>query len=176
MGSAGSTTRTGTGSSSGPEASSEGVVTALTVSGGDHEAGSTAEHKQRVCVVCVWHKPPGAAFHAAAPPPCQAWSMAGKRLGLLDQPLVHQAVADLDWIVPDCLWEIVRPLIPDQRARPQGGRTSPDETLFAAIIYVLVSGCSWRQLPPCFGISPAPSSSTPRTATCCCATTRNGGF
>ncbi|MFD3808059.1 DNA cytosine methyltransferase [Streptomyces sp. NPDC058619] len=30
-----------------------------------------------------------------ASPPCQAWSMAGKRLGLLDQPLVHQAVADL---------------------------------------------------------------------------------
>ncbi|MFE5162934.1 DNA cytosine methyltransferase [Streptomyces sp. NPDC056697] len=30
-----------------------------------------------------------------ASPPCQAWSMAGKRLGLLDQPLVHQAVDDL---------------------------------------------------------------------------------
>ncbi|MCX5203168.1 DNA cytosine methyltransferase [Streptomyces sp. NBC_00237] len=30
-----------------------------------------------------------------ASPPCQAWSMAGRRLGLLDQPLVHQAVADL---------------------------------------------------------------------------------
>ncbi|WP_420038015.1 DNA cytosine methyltransferase [Streptomyces sp. cg28] len=30
-----------------------------------------------------------------ASPPCQAWSMAGKRRGLLDQPLVHQAVADL---------------------------------------------------------------------------------
>jgi DNA (cytosine-5)-methyltransferase 1 len=30
-----------------------------------------------------------------ASPPCQAWSMAGKRLGLKDQPLVHQAVADL---------------------------------------------------------------------------------
>ncbi|MFJ9033604.1 DNA cytosine methyltransferase [Streptomyces sp. NPDC102274] len=30
-----------------------------------------------------------------ASPPCQAWSRAGKRLGLLDQPLVHQAVADL---------------------------------------------------------------------------------
>ena len=29
-----------------------------------------------------------------ASPPCQAWSMAGKRLGLVDQPLVHQAVAD----------------------------------------------------------------------------------
>ncbi|MFJ7342356.1 DNA cytosine methyltransferase [Streptomyces sp. NPDC101110] len=30
-----------------------------------------------------------------ASPPCQAWSTAGKRLGLVDQPLVHQAVADL---------------------------------------------------------------------------------
>ncbi|MFE2864884.1 DNA cytosine methyltransferase [Embleya sp. NPDC059259] len=30
-----------------------------------------------------------------ASPPCQAWSTAGKRLGLRDQPLVHQAVADL---------------------------------------------------------------------------------
>ncbi|MFB7763537.1 DNA cytosine methyltransferase [Streptomyces xiamenensis] len=30
-----------------------------------------------------------------ASPPCQAWSRAGKRLGLADQPLVHQAVADL---------------------------------------------------------------------------------
>ncbi|MFD4555942.1 DNA cytosine methyltransferase [Streptomyces sp. NPDC058469] len=30
-----------------------------------------------------------------ASPPCQAWSMAGKRLGLVDQPYVHQAVADL---------------------------------------------------------------------------------
>ncbi|MET9564726.1 DNA cytosine methyltransferase [Streptomyces tauricus] len=30
-----------------------------------------------------------------ASPPCQAWSMAGRRLGLVDQPLVHQAVADL---------------------------------------------------------------------------------
>lgn len=28
-------------------------------------------------------------------PPCQAWSRAGKGLGLADQPLVHQAVADL---------------------------------------------------------------------------------
>jgi transposase len=39
--------------------------------------------------------------------------------------------------------------------RPQGGGTpnTPDETQFAAIIYVLVSGCAWRALPPCFGIS-----------------------
>jgi DNA (cytosine-5)-methyltransferase 1 len=30
-----------------------------------------------------------------ASPPCQAWSRAGKRLGIADQPLVHQAVHDL---------------------------------------------------------------------------------
>ena len=59
------------------------------------------------------------------------------------------------WIVPDGLWEIARPLIPEDRVRPQGGGTqdTPDETLFAAIIYVLVGGCAWRALPPCFGIS-----------------------
>ena len=58
-------------------------------------------------------------------------------------------------IVPDGLWEIAKPLIPPSRVRPQGGGTqdTPDETLFAAIVYVLVSGCAWRQLPPCFGVS-----------------------
>lgn len=59
------------------------------------------------------------------------------------------------WIVPDGLWEIARPLIPEERIRPQGGGTpnTPDETLFAAVVYVLVSGCAWRSLPPCFGVS-----------------------
>jgi transposase len=59
------------------------------------------------------------------------------------------------WIAPDGLREITRPLIPEDRVRPQGGGTqdTPDETLFAAIIYVLASGCSWRALPPGFGIS-----------------------
>ncbi|MFJ7297235.1 IS5 family transposase [Streptomyces collinus] len=59
------------------------------------------------------------------------------------------------WIVPDGLWEIAEPLIPPPKVRPQGGgrQDTPDETLFAAIIYVLVSGCAWRALPPCFGIS-----------------------
>jgi transposase len=58
-------------------------------------------------------------------------------------------------VVPDGLWEIAKPLIPPSRVRPQGGGTqdTPHETLFAAIVYVLVSGCAWRQLPPCFGIS-----------------------
>ncbi|WP_329460887.1 IS5 family transposase [Streptomyces sp. NBC_01431] len=59
------------------------------------------------------------------------------------------------WIVPDGLWEIAKPLIPPSKVRPQGGGTqdTPDEAVFAAIVYVLVSGCAWRALPPCFGIS-----------------------
>ncbi|MFI6484925.1 IS5 family transposase [Nonomuraea sp. NPDC050663] len=53
------------------------------------------------------------------------------------------------------MWEIVRPLLPPALVRPQGGGTqnTPDEAVFAAIVYVLVSGCAWRALPPCFGIS-----------------------
>ena len=59
------------------------------------------------------------------------------------------------WIVPDGLWELARPLLPPPRTRPQGGGThnTADEDVFAAIVYVLVSGCAWRALPPCFGIS-----------------------
>lgn len=50
---------------------------------------------------------------------------------------------------------MVRPLLPPSRVRRQGGGTqnAPDEAVFAAIVYVLVSGCAWRALPPCFGIS-----------------------
>ncbi|MFI2458246.1 transposase [Streptomyces sp. NPDC019539] len=59
------------------------------------------------------------------------------------------------WIVPDGLREIAKPLVPPSKVRSQGGGTqdTPDETLFAAIVYLLVSGCAWRALSPCFGIS-----------------------
>ncbi|MER5417636.1 transposase [Streptomyces virginiae] len=62
-------------------------------------------------------------------------------------------------IIPDGLWEIAEPLIPPSKVRAQGGGTpdTPDETLFAAIIYVLVSGCAWRALPPCIGRRPKTS-------------------
>ncbi|MQY11989.1 hypothetical protein SRB5_21170 [Streptomyces sp. RB5] len=59
------------------------------------------------------------------------------------------------WIVPAGLWEAARPLLPRARTRPQGGGTAntPDAVVFAAVVYVLVSGCAWRALPPCFGLS-----------------------
>lgn len=59
------------------------------------------------------------------------------------------------WIVPEGPWEIARPLLPAVRVREQGGgkQAAPNDAVFAAVVYVLVSGCAWRSLPPCFGVS-----------------------
>ncbi|NDU71416.1 transposase [Actinomadura sp. DSM 109109] len=58
-------------------------------------------------------------------------------------------------LVPDELWEAVRPLIPAFAPRRQGGGTAPvdDRMVFTAIVYVLTSGCAWRHLPADFGVS-----------------------
>ena len=67
--------------------------------------------------------------------------------------------SEWSWIVPEGLWELARPLLPAVRVRVQvreqggGKRSASDEAVFAAIVYVLVSGCAWRLLPPCFGVS-----------------------
>ena len=59
--------------------------------------------------------------------------------------------------MPDGLWEIVEPLIPPQRERPQGGGTRyvEDRAVFTAIVDVLTTGCAWRHLPPGCGVSKA---------------------
>ncbi|WP_408637527.1 IS5 family transposase [Nocardia terpenica] len=58
-------------------------------------------------------------------------------------------------LVPDELWALAEPLIPQFEARPQGGGTAPvdDRAVFAAIVFVLTSGCAWRYLPPSFGVT-----------------------
>jgi transposase len=60
-------------------------------------------------------------------------------------------------LVPDGLWDIVGPLIPAQRERPQGGGTRyvDDRAVFTAIVYVLTTDCAWRHLPAEFGVSKA---------------------
>lgn len=60
-------------------------------------------------------------------------------------------------LVPDELWALAEPLIPAQRARPQGGGTAriDDRAVFTAIVYVLTTGCAWRHLPDSFGVSRA---------------------
>lgn len=58
-------------------------------------------------------------------------------------------------LVPDELWALAEPLIPKFKARPQGGGTAPvdDRAAFTAIVYVLTSGCGWRELPSSFGVT-----------------------
>ncbi|WP_371530181.1 transposase [Streptomyces sp. NBC_01283] len=60
-------------------------------------------------------------------------------------------------LVPDELWALARTLLPGFTARPQGGGTAPhdERAVFTAVVYVLTSGCPWRQLPTVFGVSPA---------------------
>lgn len=57
-------------------------------------------------------------------------------------------------LVPDELWAIVEPLIPQFTPRQQGGGTAPvdDRPVFTAIVYVVTSGCAWRHLPDEFGV------------------------
>ncbi|TCO62236.1 transposase [Actinocrispum wychmicini] len=58
-------------------------------------------------------------------------------------------------LVPDQLWARVGPMLPSTRARPQGGgrARTDDRAVFTAVVYVLGSGCGWRQLPRWFGVS-----------------------
>ena len=58
-------------------------------------------------------------------------------------------------LVPDELWELVEPLIPEHGVRPQGGgpQRVDDRAVFTAIVYVLTTGCAWRHLPPSFGVT-----------------------
>ncbi|MEU2718206.1 transposase [Streptomyces sp. NPDC007205] len=60
-------------------------------------------------------------------------------------------------LVPDGMWRLVEPLLPSFTGRRQGGGTAPlnERQTFTAVVYVLTSGCTWRQLPPWLGVSPA---------------------
>lgn len=58
-------------------------------------------------------------------------------------------------LVPNGFWVIAAPLIPPPAKRPQGGGIprADDYQVFCAIVFVLTRGCSWRHLPPTFGVS-----------------------
>jgi len=60
------------------------------------------------------------------------------------------------WRVRDELWETVKPLLPEHRPDPRGGRPRVDDRVcFNAIMFVLVTGIAWRHLPQEMGCSPA---------------------
>jgi transposase len=53
------------------------------------------------------------------------------------------------------LWPLAKELIPRTLPRPQGGgtRRTREEAIFAAVMFVLVSGIPWRDLPKTFDVS-----------------------
>jgi transposase len=60
-------------------------------------------------------------------------------------------------LVTDDLWQVLEPLIPPARIRPQGGgrNRADDRAVFTAVTFVLTTGCPWRALPRVFGVKPA---------------------
>jgi transposase len=51
-------------------------------------------------------------------------------------------------LVPDELWEIIEPILPEEPAKPKGGRPRiPDRAALTGILFVLKSGIPWEMLP-----------------------------
>ena len=51
-------------------------------------------------------------------------------------------------LVPDELWAVIAPLLPEEKAKPKGGRPRiADRACLAGIIFVLRSGIPWPMLP-----------------------------
>src|SRR5215471_13491385 len=51
-------------------------------------------------------------------------------------------------LLTDALWELIQPLLPPARARPNGGRPRlSDRACLTGILFVLRSGIPWEMLP-----------------------------
>ena len=51
-------------------------------------------------------------------------------------------------ILPDKLWELIKPLLPPEPAKPRGGRPRiPERSCLTGILFVLRTGIPWEYLP-----------------------------
>ncbi len=58
-------------------------------------------------------------------------------------------------LVPDGPWELFQKVVPEAPTRPQCGerRRHGDREVWATIVFVTTTGCTWAQLPQVFGPS-----------------------
>jgi transposase len=57
--------------------------------------------------------------------------------------------------IPEPLWRLVAPLLPEEPAKPKGGRPRvADRRVLGGILYRLRTGCQWRAIPDAFGSGP----------------------
>src|SRR5688572_28750288 len=55
-------------------------------------------------------------------------------------------------LVPDALWALIAPLLPERPPRPKGGRPPLDDRkALAGIVFVLRAGIPWACLPQAMG-------------------------
>ena len=51
-------------------------------------------------------------------------------------------------LVTDELWEVIKPLLPEEPPKPKGGRPRvPDRATLTGILFVLKTGIPWEMLP-----------------------------
>lgn len=56
------------------------------------------------------------------------------------------------WRITDELWAQIFPLLPPEPSHARGGRPrQPARLMMEGTLYVLVTGCKWKALPPRFG-------------------------
>jgi len=61
---------------------------------------------------------------------------------------------DPAFLLPDDVWQRVKPAIPPEPPKPKGGRPRMnDRKALNAMFYVLRTGCQWKALPRCLGAS-----------------------
>lgn len=54
--------------------------------------------------------------------------------------------------IDDALWESIEPYLPPQK--PHTGRPHADmRKLMNGILYVILTGCTWKDVPCCYGLS-----------------------
>ncbi len=56
-------------------------------------------------------------------------------------------------LLPDALWERIKPLLPREHHKPKGGRPRvSDRAALTGILFVLKTGCPWEYLLSWFSV------------------------